>query len=163
MTELTEWISAGSSVAATLITGATAWFGYRTYLAGPVEELVPEETEPNIDEGVPSAHNSRVDVFDTGKQTTTLYVTENGLACDLIYKDGREKGNRNPKWRFDPKECQNFLSGEDFLVDSGYKVKTGRFSIGPRRNWLYSKELFGDERLFSMAIKNLLTEAAAKE
>ncbi|MEP2027924.1 MAG: hypothetical protein ABJI96_04335 [Paracoccaceae bacterium] len=39
---------------------------------------------------------------------------------------------------------QRIIDESDFDVTPGYKVQTGLFRSGKRRNWLYSKKLFPD-------------------
>ena len=83
----------------------------------------------------------------------------NGLECDMEYKDGRRTKRQNPQWRLSAADCANILTKGDYSVHSGYKVGTGRFSIGQRKNWLYSKRLFGGEEQLRQTIAQLLTRA----
>lgn len=155
---ITDWISALSAFGAMVIAGVAAYFAYKTYLAAPIQEEEPAETNASSEVG--DQHGLMFTVFDTSKQKTTLKVANGGLECDLEYKDGRTTTRENPQWRFSAQQCAHFLEYEDFSVNPGYKVRTGLFSIGPRKNWLYSKRLFGDPHDLNQMIARLLNEAA---
>ncbi len=47
-------------------------------------------------------------------------------------------------------------------MNPGYKVRTGTFTLGPRRNWLYSKVLFPEPAYMSGVLKHLLVNASSK-
>ena len=153
---VTEWISALSALGGTIIAAAAAIVAYKTYLA------IPTQDEPHDGGNGPEANGTEdliVTVFDTSRQATILKAVGNGLECDMEYKDGRRTKRQNPQWRLSAADCANILTKGDYSVHSGYKVRTGRFSIGQRKNWLYSKRLFGGEEQLRQTIAQLLTRA----
>lgn len=73
---ITDWISAVSSIIATLIVGVAACYAYKQHLQPPVQE-----TEP-----------TSVPVFETAKRLTTLKITSPGHECHLKDDDLKKAG-----------------------------------------------------------------------
>ena len=73
---ITDWISAVSSIIATLIVGVAACYAYKQHLQPPVQE-----TEP-----------TSVPVFETAKRLTTLKITSPGHECHLKDHDSKKSG-----------------------------------------------------------------------
>ena len=71
--------------------------------------------------------------FDTSKQQSRL--VREGSKCVIELED---KASGNVK--------RYVVTGTNVGVDPGYKEHTGIVHIGDRKNWLYSKRLFFDER-----------------
>ncbi|KAF7766379.1 hypothetical protein PUND_a2196 [Pseudoalteromonas undina] len=46
-------------------------------------------------------------------------------------------------------------------MNPGYKARTGTFTIGPRRNWLYTKSLFPEPDYLETVVKKLLENASS--
>lgn len=144
-----------SQVAMTLIAGFGAWVAYQTLLRIPVQESEPEAPEASdIEEIAPR----RVKVFETSNQKTWLKVTDTGLECYL--EDTRQNKRGGLQWRFSKEQARELLSARDFRVYPGYRLYSGVFVIGPRRNWLYSKKLYPEPSLLEAEIERLLKDAS---
>ena len=106
-----------------------AYSAYQTYLRAPEQDTEPEPESPSDKE----ANNTlkEILVFKTSKQKTYLSVTEQGLACRI--EDTRE-GRGGPQWVLSKPQVQVILESNAFFVNPGYKVSTGTFSLGPRKN-----------------------------
>lgn len=144
-----------TQIATTGIAGFGAWVAYQTLLRTPEQEPEPEKAEVMETEvKVPA----QVKVFETSDQTTYLKVTNNGLEC---YLDDNRPGRRSGhQWTLTKPQAKAILSKRDFRVYSGYKLRSGLFSIGPRRNWLYSKKLYPEPTLLELEIERLLEEVS---
>lgn len=132
-----------------------AWLAYKTYLKSPDQEDEPEDASFKSDfENEPKL--LRQVVFVTSKQETTLKVTSQGLECHI--KDIRP--NRGGlQWVIRPNEAKIALQNSSFYVNSGFRSQTGRFNIGVRRNWLYSKKLFPEPDYLKSVLKELLSNS----
>lgn len=134
-----------------------AYLAYKTYLKSPEQEDEPDDASLKIELEYDSKLLSQM-VFATSKQKTTLKVTEQGLECHL--KDTRP--NRGGlQWTIGPNEASIILQNSNFYVNPGYKSRTGRFNIGIRRNWLYSKKLFPEPDYLKSVIKELLVNTVS--
>lgn len=150
-----EIVDVVSKIATTLIAGLGAWVAYQTLLRTPHQEAEPEEAEVlEKDITVPSA----VVVFKTSNQTTRLKVTESGLECYL--EDSRKGKRSGHQWTLTKEQAKIILSSHDYRIYPGYKLYSGVFSIGPRKNWLYSKKLYPEPSLLELQLENLLTNAS---
>ncbi len=132
---ITDWVSALSSFGATFIAGITAWYAYKQYLQPPVQEVEPSAAQDVEDD----AELTKVIVFRTSKQKTYLEITERGLECHL---DDSRPNKGGHQWTLSKTQIQEILKNSDYSVSPGAKARTGLFSIGQRKNWLYSKALF---------------------
>jgi len=143
-----------TQIAITGIAGFGAWVAYQTLLRTPEQEPEPEKAEVTEAEArVPT----QVKVFETSDQTTYLKVTNNGLGC---YLDDSRPGKRSGhQWTLTKSQAKEILSNRDYRVYSGYKLHSGLFSIGPRKNWLYSKKLYPEPTLLELEIERLLEKA----
>jgi len=146
-------------VSTQIITAASAAFGacvaYQTLLRTPIQEPEPEEaavTEAEV--AIPTT----VKVFETSEQTTLLQVTDKGLECYL--QDKRPGKQSARQWTLTKSEVKEILSKRDYRVYPGYKLRSGVFRIGPRRNWLYSKKLYPEPDLLELEIERLLQKAS---
>jgi hypothetical protein len=153
---ITDWISALSSIIATLIAGVAAYYAYKQYLQPPVQTPDPKagqdkdaETEPTI-----------VPVFRTAKQLTTLQLTSEGIECHLADKSSDKS---ELQWFLSKAQIATILTANDYSVSPGIKARSGTFSIGPRRNWLYSKSLFPEPDYLDGALGDLLKRAATPD
>lgn len=146
---VTQIITAGTAV-------VMAYLGWRTYLKSPEQEPEKEPGTPNdetADEQI-----KEILVFKTSKQKTWLTVTGQGLECRI---DDTREGKGGPQWVLTKELAQSILNSESFHVNPGYKVNTGTFTLGPRRNWLYTKSLFPDPDYLKGILKKLLERAAS--
>lgn len=144
-----------SQIATTAIAGFGAWIAYQTLLRTPVQEPEPEEPELPA---TAALEPKSVKVFHTSTQETWLKVTNMGLECHL--EDTRPGKRSGLQWRFTKEQAKAILSAYDFRVYPGYKLYSGVFSIGPRRNWLYSKRLYPEPTLLESEIERLLKDAS---
>ncbi|SDB53687.1 hypothetical protein SAMN02927930_02110 [Pseudidiomarina indica] len=142
-----------------IITAVTAVvmavLAYRTYLIAPEqEEAEPENASDNQAEG----SLREILVFRTSKQKTWLAVKEQGLSCRI---DDTRAGKGGPQWVLSKTEAKAILESGAYHVNPGYKVRTGTFTIGPRRNWLYTKSLFPEPDYLETILKKLLENASS--
>ena len=150
---LVGWVSVVTQVVTAGTAVVMAILGYRTYLQAPEQEPEPEGPEAEASE-VSLTHEP---VFVTSKQETTLVVSDQGLECHL--KDVKTGESRH-QWTLNPTQCADVLASGTYSVNPGYKSRTGTFSIGPRRNWLYSKKLFPEPEYLHGVLKQLLQSAS---
>jgi len=150
---VTDWISAISSALATLVAGVAAFLAYKQYLQPPVQEPEPDEAHADT---VETGH-AEVVVFRTPKQKTYFKITERGLECHL--DDGRpNKGGH--QWTLSKVQVQKIRESGDYSVDPGFRARSGTFSLGPRKNWLYSKALFPEPDYLRGTLVDLLERAS---
>lgn len=134
-----------------IIAGLAAWFAYKQYLQPPVQENDPSEA---IDVAA-SPISSELLVFKTSKQKTFLKIGSNGLECRL---EDTRPGKGGPQWSLNKQEVDRILEFKDFSVVPGYKARTGLFTLGARKNWLYSKKLFPEPEFLRGALKDLMEQ-----
>jgi len=127
-----------------------AILAYRTYLKTPKQET--EAEKPSIEKTVDGKLTELL-VFKTSKQKTRLKATSQGVEC---YLEDVRRRKEDRQWTLSREEAAKILSTGSFSVNPGYKATVGVFSIGPRRNWLYSKNLFPEPDYLHGAIKQLL-------
>lgn len=146
---ITQIITAGTAV-------VMAYFAYQTYLKAPEQEA---ESEPEFanDEGAQDKLDA-VLVFKTSKQKTWLTVSPQGLECRI---DDTRDGRGGHQWTLSKTKAQEILLSNSYKVNAGYKVSTGTFTLGPRRNWLYTKSLFPEAEYLHGVLKQLLENASA--
>jgi hypothetical protein len=150
-----EIVQVVSQIATTAIAAFALWVAYQILLRTPIQESEPEEAEvPEEEISVPS----EVKVFETSKQTTWLKVSDSGLECHL---DDKRPGKRSGRqWTLTKDQAREILSKRGYRVYPGYRLRTGVFSIGPRRNWLYSKKFYPEPSLLELEIEKLLENAS---
>jgi len=146
---ITDWISALSSLGAMSIAGITAWLAYRQYLQPPSQD--PEPESPVDDAAV--ASGVQLLVFKTSKQRTVLKATSVGLECHLNDIRPNRGGHQ---WTISKTDIQRILKTKQYSVEPGYKARTGLFSIGPKKNWLYSKILFPEPEYLHGSLTDLM-------
>lgn len=151
-----EWVQVITQIGMAITAVAMAFLAYQTYLKAPEQEAEPEP-EPASDEAA-EEELYEVLVFKTSKQKTWLRVTEQGLACRI---DDTREGKGGPQWVLPKEEARAILDSRAFHVNPGYKIKTGTFTLGPRRNWLYTKSLFPEPDYLESVIKKLLENASS--
>lgn len=145
---ITQIVTAGTAV-------VMAFLAYRTYLKTPEQE--PEAEKPSIEKTTDDKLTELL-VFRTSKQKTRLKATSQGLECHL---DDVRAGKGGHQWTLSREEAARILSTGSFSVNPGYKATVGTFNIGPRRNWLYSKNLFPEPDYLHGAIKQLLKSVSS--
>ena len=143
----TQMLVAGTAV-------VTAWLAWRTYFRQPEQS---QEEEPESAQASSGGRLRQLVVFKTPHQTTTLRVVDNGLECHL---DDVREGKGGHQWTLTRAQGAEFLRLEQFKVTPGSKVAVGTFSIGPRRDWLYSKRLFPNPDYLHGSLKELLQNAS---
>ncbi len=150
-----ETASTFGEVIAVAVTGFSAWVGYKQLQKRPEQKSTTEH--------IPLHHNlnsnetkclSSLIVFESDNQRTTLKANEDSLECHLF--DARPNKESSIQWRISATEVCKIFQTKDFDVNPGYKIKTGTFRIGKRRNWLYSKLLFPEANLLKRKLSTLL-------
>jgi len=151
-----EWMQVITQTVMAITAVVMACLAYKTYLQPPVQ---PQEEEPDTasDESADEELNEIL-VFKTSKQKTWLSILPQGLRCRI--EDTRE-GKGGPQWTLSKIQAKEILGSGLFHVNPGYKVKTGTFTLGPRRNWLYSKVLFPEPDYLHGVLKQLLEKASS--
>ncbi|KZN14936.1 hypothetical protein [Marinomonas sp. TW1] len=152
----TDWVQVITQIITAVTAVVMAVLGYKTYLQPPEQ---PSENEP--DEAVNDEADEKLKsilVFKTSKQETWLSVSEQGLSCRI--EDSRE-GKGGPQWTLTKTQTAEILNTNTYHVNPGYKAKTGTFTIGPRRNWLYSKALFPEPDYLHGVLKQLLSNSSS--
>lgn len=147
------WIQVITQIVTAFTAVVMAVLAYRTYLRAPEqEETEPENASDNQAEDI----LREVLVFRTSKQKTWLAVTEQGLACRI---DDTRPGKGGHQWTLSKAGAKAILDSGAYHVNPGYKARTGTFTIGPRRNWLYTKSLFPEPDYLDTVVKKLLENA----
>ena len=158
---LPEWVQMLTQIATTVTAIMVARYAYLQYLK--TEKQKPQqkaeiERDPAIEKSnVKKIFSVKLVVFQTRKQKTSLIADENGLSCFL---EDPNLDNSGIQWSIEPDEANEILQNNQIVVHAGYKPNTGTFNIGRRKNWLYSKKLFGSELAFLESLKNMVGNAA---
>ncbi len=152
---ISEWVQIITQTITAVTAVVMAVLGYKTYLQPPEQssEKEPEDAvNDNADEKLKS-----ILVFKTSKQQTWLSISDQGLSCRI---DDTREGKGGPQWTLTKTQAAEILNTNTFHINPGYKVKTGTFTLGPRRNWLYSKVLFPEPDYLHGVLKQLLSNAS---
>jgi hypothetical protein len=152
----TEWVQVITQIVTAVTAVVMAVLGYKTYLEPPEQSSENEPQEAVNDEAEEKLKS--ILVFKTSKQKTWLSVSDHGLSCSI---DDTREGKGGPQWVLTKTQAAEILNSNCYHVNPGYKVKTGVFTIGPRRNWLYSKVLFPDPDYLHGVLKQLLSNASS--
>lgn len=149
-----EWVSALSTVAATIIAAIVARRGYKEYL-----EPLEQENDPDTATVVaPPPSPEELLVFKTSKQKTSLITKGKRIECHL---DDIRPNRRGHQWTLSGDEIARILKARDYAVNPGYRARTGMFSIGSHKNWLYSKQLFPEPEYLHGALTDLMNKTLA--
>ncbi len=149
-----DLIQASTQIITTFIASLMAYFAWKTYLKEPLQEAEPSEAKERRDL---TEELTELIVFNTKKQKTTLKANDEGLSC---YLKNKKDNTEQLQWSMSKDEARHYYSRNNFHVYPGYKANVGTFSIGPRRNWLYSKSLFPEAVYLEDEIKLILQSAA---
>jgi len=151
---ITDWISAISTAVAAIAAVYGVWKANDKFLSKeldeerhPLDPIAPEE----IAEG---QKPKQYVVFSTSSQTTSLLLTGSGLECHLQGAIGKRTDGL--QWRLEEDELSKILKEKDFSATSGYRARTGHFSIGRHKNWLYSKKLYPSSEYLESDIQEIL-------
>lgn len=151
-----ETASTFGEVIAVAVTGFSAWVGYKQLQKRPEQkpatEDIPLQNDLNPNE---IKYLSSLIVFESDNQRTTLRANKDSLESHLF--DARPNKESSIQWRIPANEVRQIFQEKDFDVNPGYKIKTGTFRIGERRNLLYSKLLFPEPNLFKQKLSALLS------
>ena len=148
--KITDIVSSVSAAIAAVTGVVMAWLAYKGFLKAPEQEEV--EDERSSEENVHSPAKN-LTVFKTSKQTTILRIVEDQLECEII--DTRE-GKGGVQWVLPQDVCQRIVSQKLVRANPNYKARTGLVTIGPKKNWLYSKALYWDPEVLENDIYSLL-------
>lgn len=99
-------------------------------------------------------------VFETSKQKIHLKTSERGIECHLA--DNRQ-GKGGHQWTLSAEQASDILRRDDVHVNPNYKESTGLFTLGARRDWLYSKKLFPKPVELKNELKTLLRSVTDPE
>ncbi|HZH69936.1 MAG TPA: hypothetical protein VFD80_05765 [Flavobacteriaceae bacterium] len=121
---------------------------YQTYLKTPIQE----ESKDKLDTEPVSADNEMI-VFEISKQRTRLTLRGNKIECYLLDK---KTNQQTLQWPIDKTTANEILKTSNIYVNPSYKPKTGTFSIGKKRNWLYSKNLYPEPDYLKGEIRAIL-------
>ncbi|CAM4098593.1 hypothetical protein [Pseudoalteromonas ostreae] len=152
----TEWVQVITQIVTAATAVVMAFLGYKTYLQPPEQSSENEPDEAFSDDAEEKL--KRILVFKTSKQKTWLSVSNQGLSCHI---DDTRQGKGGPQWTLTRTQASEILNTNNYHVNPGYKVKTGTFTLGPRRNWLYSKVLFPEPDYLHGVLKQLLSNTSS--
>lgn len=93
-------------------------------------------------------------VYSTSKQSTWLVATNHHIYCVLDGDKTRDSG-RLLQWRL-PLDKSFHISAYE------RNARTGLFTLGPKKNWLYSRKLFTNPEQLETAVRSLI-DLATKE
>ena len=113
-----------------------------------------DEMARNVNYSPPSETpqtQERTLVYRTRQQKIYLVKTGQGLECHL--EDDRPERTGH-QWTISKSQAKDILADADISINPDYRERTGTYTLGQRRNWLYSKRLFPDPGY----LKSLLTE-----
>lgn len=148
-----DWIQAVTQIVTALTAVVMAYLAYVTYMKPPVQEAEPEKAND-----AKPVQEGELLVFETSKQKTYLSkLSGGGIHCRIEDARPRKGG---PQWTLPKDLCGTILNQGSYRVNPGYKANSGTFTLGPRRNWLYSKHLFPDPSYLNGALKQMLQEAS---
>jgi len=152
----TNWVQVITQIVTAVTAVVMAFLGYKTYLQPP-EQSSENEPEEAVNAEAEEKLKSIL-VFKTSKQQTWLSISDQGLSCHI---DDTREGKGGPQWTLIKTQAAEILNTNTYHVNPGYKVKTGTFTLGPRRNWLYSKVLFPEPDYLHGVLKQLLSNASS--
>jgi hypothetical protein len=98
-----------------------------------------------------------INVINNGSQRAYLHVSDDGLKYVLIDFDNPRN---NVKWRISPKKARYILKNNEVSVSPKWREGLGLFSIGDRRDWVYSHGLFSDSNALRNTIVRMLEMAS---
>ena len=151
-----EWIQVITQIITALTAVVMAFLGYKTYLQPPEQSSEVEPDQAVNDEAEEKLKS--ILVFKTSKQQTQLSISNQGLTCRI---DDTREGKGGPQWILTKTQAAEILKTNTYHVNPGYKVNSGTFTLGPRRNWLYSKVLFPEPDYLHGVLKQLLNNASS--
>ena len=152
---IVEWVQITTQIVTAVTAVVMAVLAYQTYLRSPEQETESEPQQANDEDAAIELKETLV--FKTSKQKTWLTVTEQGLSCRI---DDVREGKGGPQWVIPKQQAKSILEARAYHVNPGYKVRTGTFTLGQRRNWLYTKSLFPEPDYLESVLKTLLENAS---
>jgi hypothetical protein len=122
-----EFVQVSTQIITALTAVVMAYFAYQTYLKAPEQE---SESEPECasDEDAPDS-DIEILVFKTSKQKTWLSLSPQGLECRI---DDVRTGKGGHQWTLSRTAVEEILLSKSYHVNSGYKVNSGTFTLGPK-------------------------------
>ena len=153
---LDGWVQVITQIVTTVTAVVMAVLAYVNYLRPP-EQATKEESDKAVDEAA-DEELSQVLVFKTSKQQTWFTATDQGIECRI---DDTRPGRGGLQWVIPKRQAREILKMGTFFVNPGYKARTGTFTLGPKRNWLYSKSLFPEPEYLRGVLRQLLEGASS--
>lgn len=151
--KITDIISAVSAAVAAATGLVMAWLAYKEFLKAPEQEEA--EQANGTPQEAPSSEQKEITIFKTSKQTTILRLVDEQLQCEIV--DTRP-GKGGVQWMFSRELCKKILNENAVHANPNYKHRTGLVTIGPKKNWLYSKALYWDPAILENEINSLLKQ-----
>ena len=153
--KITDIVSAGSAAIAAGTGLVMAWLAYKEFLKAPEQEYLEQTNGYPQEED--SSELTKITIFKTSKQATVLSIVDEQLQCEIV--DTRP-GRGGVQWKFPREVCKKILDENAVHANPSYKHQTGRVTIGPKKNWLYSKSLYWDPTVLENDIISLLKQLA---
>jgi hypothetical protein len=149
-----------SQILTMIVAAIGVWVAYMTLLRTPEQPSDIHDVSSTKSKIVNEFEKSKnLIVFQTSDQRTELRATDKGIECHLF--DARQEKIGGLQWVISKGEVENIKNNKDFHVTSGFKPRSGNFSIGPRHNWLYSKSLFPEPILLKNQLGKLVDFASS--
>lgn len=149
----TEWVQSVTQIIISMTAVVMAYYSYKTYLQPPEQE----EEEPEAFDDQAEIKLETILVFKTSKQKTWLSISSQGLSCKI---DDTREGRGGLQWTLTKIQAAEILRTGTYHVNPGYKANTGTFTLGRRKNWLYSKALFPNPDYLDVVLKRLLNDTS---
>jgi hypothetical protein len=137
---ITESIIASTAV-------ASAYIAWREFIKTPKQESEKEKGDKYI------TSKDEIIVFETSSQRTTILMKFEKLECYLFDK---KKNSNELQWEINKEQAEQILNNNEISVYPSYRPNTGTFTVGQKKNWLYSKKLFPNPDYLREELKNLL-------
>ena len=104
-------------------------------------------------EGPPSPPKTHIDVINNNEQRARLYISPKGLEYQLTNRKNHEEDDQ---WVISKSLATKIIRNKTISVKRADKSGMGLFSIGPRRDWVYSARLFPEPDTLYKKIEDLL-------
>ena len=114
-----------------------------------------EKEEHTATETPPTA--PRTWVYKTRKQQMYLLQSLQGLEC---HKEDVRANEAGHQWTIGKQQAKEILEKDQISINPNYTERSGTYSLGPRKSWLYSKKLFPDPVYFKSLLKELLKKVS---
>ena len=97
-------------------------------------------------------------VFKTKNQQIYLLKSPQGLECHMEDTNPAKTGHQ---WTISKTDAKKIVQNTQVRLNPNHTARSGTYSLGARKNWLYSKKLFPDPVYFEALLIELLKEVSA--